>query len=507
MRDELKRLGQLGALAGDSIRQRREEVVDRLASLRGLPQKIGQFLSLSELEALGTPDGNRSYVHLTEGPPVMSAEEAWRELELRIGRPIATVFRTLEERGVAASFGQVHKGTLWDGRVVAIKMKLPNIAESIKVDLSALGLLTAPIGGWRRGFDTAGYRRELASALCEELDYTRELTSLVELRRLTTGWREIVLPEPIAVLSNEHVLVMTWIDGDGFEAVRGWPASDRQAVGTAMLRWFLSSCLSFGLLHADPHPGNYRFLRHEGVQLGVLDFGCVRRLPNGFSRALRYLIAEARAAKERRADLLDAYVTLGFGRELLEPMVHLLPALTRALFEPFCTSGPFSMADWSPGERAAAVLGDYRHNFRFAGSPPLLFVIRAFRGLVAYLRALAVPIDWSRVYDEISNETMPIGGMRIDSLRCDPIGKRTAGGASVLRVRLSEDERMKVDLTFRAAMVEHLADIMPDELGPKLVARGIDIDALARTAVSQGIVPRELFRLDEDNREIRVWLE
>jgi hypothetical protein len=77
----------------------------------------------------------------------------------------------------------------------------------------------------------------------------------------------------------------------------------------------------------------------------------------------------------------------------------------------------------------------------------------------------------------------------------------------VLRVRVSEGGRQKVELTFRAAMVEHLVDLVPEELQPKLVQRGIDVGALARAAVAHGVVPGELFRLDEDGKEVRVWLE
>lgn len=508
---EIERLRELGRVARDSARLRRarpgaekearERVARRLASLHGLPQKLGQFLALSELQ-----EEEGAYRRLSEAVSPLGGDAARAEIERGLGKPVEAVFRSLELEGIAASLGQVHRGVLLDGRDVAVKFQHPGIAESVDTDLKALGWLAAPAGGWKRGFATAAYRRTLAEGLAEELDYRHEAKNIQEFATLTAGWFDLAVPQVIEELSNERLLVMTWLPGAPFRVTRDWSRDDRERLAGTLLRFFLASCFRWGVVHADPNPGNYRFARDPRwtPRLEVLDFGCVRRLPAPFVAGLRGLVdASARTPAE---DLLGFYAGMGFRLELLEPLTDRLPALSQVLYEPFRHSGPFSLAAWDPGARSAEILGELRWNFRFAGPPELLFLLRAYRGLLAYLRALAVPVDWRRVLEEACRDA-PAAPAPSFRLAENPFGTPTAGGARTLRVRVSEEGRTKVDLTFRAAMVEHLADLIPDELQPKLEERRIDVPELARTAVERGVVPGALFRLDEEGKEIRVWLE
>lgn len=506
---EIERLRELGRVARDSARLRRarpgaqkearERVAQRLATLHGLPQKLGQFLGLSELQE----EKEGAYLRLSEAVSPLGGDAARAEIERGLGKPVEAVFRSLEPEGIAASLGQVHRGVLLDGRDVAVKFQHPGIAESVDTDLKALGWLAAPAGGWKRGFATAAYRRTLSEGLAEELDYRHEAKNIREFATLTAGWFDLAVPQVIEELSNERLLVMTWLPGAPFRVTRDWSRDDRERLAGTLLRFFLASCFRWGVVHADPNPGNYRFARDPRwtPRLEVLDFGCVRRLPASFVAGLRGLVDASE--KTSAQDLLGFYAGMGFRLELLEPMADRLPALSEALFEPFRRPGPFSLAEWDPAARSAEILGELRWNFRFAGPPELLFLLRAYRGLLAYLRALAVPVDWRRALEEACGNA-PATSVRAAG---NPFGTPTAGGARMLRVRVSEGGRTKVDLTFRAAMVEHLADLIPDELQPKLEELRIDVPELARTAVERGVVPGALFCLDEEGKEIRVWLE
>lgn len=503
-----RRLTQLGLLARDSARLRRTKsaenraaVAERLGGLHGLPQKLGQLLAFSELD--GAPG---AYTTLTEAPQAMEFEAARALIERHLGRPLDTVFWSLEPRGVSASLAQVHQGTLLDGRIVAVKIKLPKIEEAIRVDLAALGLITAPIGGWKRGLDTAAYRHELSTALSQELDYRREATALGVFGQLVQRWPDVTVPTAIAELSNEHVLTMSWLEGEPFSAVREWSAAERRALGETLLRFFLFGALEWGVVHADPHPGNYRFRRRASGRplLGVLDFGCVRPVPDAFMAGLRGILSEVqlRGAEGRAGVLFPHFVAMGFKPELLEPMADRLPAVAFSLFAPFHTSGPFDMKDWHPREASAEALGEFRSNFRFAGPPALIFMMRAFWGLLSYLRALGEPVDWSKVLAELP--ALPVPPAQAGFV---PNSQPTAGGARVLRIRLTERAKTKVDVTFRAIMVRDLVELLPEELPPRLAERSIDVEAIVRDAVARGIQPGELFRLHEADREVRVWLE
>ena len=190
---------------------------------------------------------------------------------------------------------------------------------------------------------------------------------------------------------------MTWLEGEPFEAVRTWPERDRRQAARALLRLFLTSGFAWRFLHADPHPGNYRFLRDgNGVRVGVLDFGCVVPLEEDRAQSLVRLVqgASSSSVDQRPGGLSDAGVQPGpaGANGPLAPRAQ--PGRVRAVR----TEGPFSLSDWRLSERVESLLGPFRWNFRFAGPAGLIFVVRAYLGLIRYMQALRVDLDWSEVW-------------------------------------------------------------------------------------------------------------
>ncbi|RKG87817.1 AarF/UbiB family protein [Corallococcus terminator] len=509
MRTGLKRWWELGQVARASTRLRRgarpqetedarRELAERLLGLRGLPQKVGQVLTLAELGA-ETP----GFGSLAEAPSPLAPEVALAEVSRRLGRPWREVFRSLDGVGIAASLGQVHRGVLHDGRAVAVKLRHPGIADAVRADLRALGWLAAPLGGWRGKLDLSAYRRELAQMLQEELDYHHEARALREAGARMADVPGVVAPVPVDALTREDLLVMSWVDGEPIAEARRWSEADRRALSTTLVRLFLQGLFTWGALHADPHPGNYRVIRGpEGrPTLGVLDFGCVKplppELPLGLGRLIALLRAPGAEADPRR--LLSTWVTLGFTPELLEPMAEVLPAVSRVLLEPFLQDAPFHVERWNLGARLTEALGPHRWNFRAAGPASLLFVLRAFHGLMRHLDVLKAPIAWGPLLDASRAPRLPPPPL--------PPEAHVEGTARYLRVRVTEGSHTRVALTFRADVTAHLEDLLPEDLRPRLAARGLDPVAIAATAVAAGLRPSELFHLDEGGRHVRVWLE
>jgi len=504
----IKRLWRVGLLARDlaGVRLRRKgkgaddarrRLVERLGSLHGLPQKMGQLL------ALAGPDGPSSFAPLTESRSTLPLSAALDLLEASLGRPWADCFRSIDPEGIAASLGQVHRAILRDGRPAAVKIQYPDSAANVAADLGALDWLSLPFGGLRGGFDLAAYRREVGGMLRQELDYRQEAESLRRFGALAAGCDAVVVPEVIDELSTVGVLTMTWLEGEPFEAVRSWPEDDRRQAAVALLRLFLHSAFTWRFLHADPHPGNYRFLRDgNSVRVGVLDFGCVVPLEEDRAQALVRLVQGASSSSAQQV-LVD-YLALGFNPHLLEPMAHLLPAVTQVVFEPFATERPFSLSAWRLSERVESLLGPFRWNFRFAGPAGLIFVVRAYLGLIRYLQALKVDLDWSEVWRGSVGPVQEAAGPAADK-------PPAAGGCKVLsrhlRVAVWEAGQVRVDLSFKAVLAESLPDLIPDELGEKLRARGLDVQRIAEEAVGRDFAPGELFRLTEASKLVRVWLE
>ncbi|MHA7631913.1 ABC1 kinase family protein [Corallococcus sp. M7] len=509
MRTGLKRWWELGQVARASTRLRRKsrpqdaeharhELAQRLLGLRGLPQKVGQVLTLAELGA-ATP----GFGSLAEAPSPLEPEAALEEVSCRLGRPWREVFQALDGVGIAASLGQVHRGVLHDGRAVAVKLRHPGIAEAVRDDLRALGWLAAPLGGWRGKLDLSAYRHELARMLQGELDYHHEAQALWDANTRMADVPGVVVPVPVDAHTREDLLVMTWVEGASLADGWRWSEADRRALSTTLVRLFLHGCFTWGALHADPHPGNYRVSRGPDGKpvLGVLDFGCVKPLPPELSVGLGRLISllKCPGTPPSPEQLLSAWVMLGFAPELLEPMAEALPAVSRVLLEPFLMDRPFHARSWRLGERLTEALGPHRWNFRAAGPASLLFVLRAFHGLVRHLDVLDAPIAWGPLLDEARAPSLPPPPSMPKT--------RVEGTARYLKVQVTEAGRTRVALTFRADVTAHLEDLLPEDLPGKLAARGVDPAAIGSAAVAAGLRPSELFHLDEGPRRVRVWLE
>jgi predicted unusual protein kinase regulating ubiquinone biosynthesis (AarF/ABC1/UbiB family) len=508
----IKRSAQLGMLAKDmaaarlarddaAVAKAKAHLVDRLGALHGLPQKIGQILSLSEL----TKD-EKAFTDLTEGPPFMPPQAAFGEIEDRLGRPLMDVFRYIDPQGISASLAQVHKAQLIDGREVAVKFQYPGVDAAVWSDLNALGWLTAPMGGLNKGFDLASYQGEVRSILEEELNYRHEADMLQSFAKSTASTDYLVMPKVIDELSTDTLLVMTWLEGENIDAARLWPRDARCALATAMVEFFVRSCLEWGFIHGDPHPGNYRFIRQDAkVQLGLLDFGCCKRLPPATVQAFRCLVSSviAGTTRDNVDQILQWYLDAGFDKDLTAPMANHLPALTEALFEPFKEAGPYDAAQWGLSSQVSEILGDLRWNFRFAGPANLLVFIRAYQGLLQYLTALDAPVCWRTAFEAVTDEAAPTPAPK--ELPASDQGESWQSDHLIIRV--NEEGRTKVKLTFRAHVTNNLADIIPDDVKEKLDDRKIDLQAIVRDAVASKLGPQELFCLDEGKKVVRVWLE
>lgn len=476
----------------------RRLVAARMGELRGLPQKIGQMLSLAEITS-----GADLYTPLAESAPPAPATDSFRWIADSLGAPLATHFRHIAREASAASLGQVHRATLHDGREVAVKVQYPDVAGTVDADLAALGVLAAPLTVRRSGFDIAAYRAELGRSLRAELDYTAEAATLRRFAARAGDVPGVITPIPIDGLCTPRVLTMTWVEGETVTAARQWPWTARADAARTLVRVFLRGCFVWRELHADPHAGNLRFLRRGGqAEVGYLDFGCTRALTALESHALWRLARTS--ADTTDAALADAWADLGFPPEVTDRLRHRLRAVTAILFEPWLTPGPFDAAAWQVADRLAVALGDDRWTFRFAGPASLLFLIRAFQGLVVYARALGVPVDWRRELDELPppDASAPVAAR---GPAADAPGPALA--SETLRVEVVRNGERVVQVSFGAGAVASLAELVPADLATRLADRGIDLDAIAADAVARGGPAGTLVAFDDGTTRVRVWLE
>lgn len=491
--------------AGDAVQSRiaARHVAERLGRMRGLPQKLGQMLSLAGDADSAAPQ--REFDSLRDAAEPLPLETVLPLLEEAWEIDPYLVCRSIEPAAAAASLGQVHRATLNDGRCIAIKVQYPGVREAVWADLKALGWLSAPFGNLRRGFDLAAYQTVVREDMEQELDYRCELRRQRDFAIWASEYPFLVVPEPIDELCSERVLVSQWREADRWETVlREWPSASRRSLAAGLLEFFCTGVFLRGQMHADWHPGNLRFMHDEAkTRLLLYDFGCVSRPSTDTRLALLRLIRATRRGDESPFPL---FLKLGFSPDYLAPLAEKLPALCRAMFEPFCADYPYDVEQWRLGQRAADILGDDRWNFRIAGPPESLLLLRAWHGLTYYMRGLGAAVCWSgcvsRCIEELGDE---LDGLELAQATGVENGFQRL--ARWMKVRVIESDRVKVDLTMPAAAIESLDSLLDEDIRAKARARGVHVSELVAAVRRGGYAPRAVFSLAEGEKRVDVWLE
>jgi ubiquinone biosynthesis protein len=313
-RDLVESAGLEGSLPADRETPRGEaettpeaaELADDLERLGPTYIKLGQLLStradilpIAYMEALG---------RLQDRVEPFAGAEAERIIEDELGVRISKLFGTFErEPFAAASLGQVHRATLRDGRMVAVKVQRPKIRQQIMDDLEAFAELAVFIDDHTetgRRFGTAGMLEEFRASLLRELDYNREAQNLAVFGRNLREYDRIVVPQPHADYTTSRVLTMDFVHGvkiTDLPPVRRIEL-DGAALGETLFAAYLKQILVDGVFHADPHPGNV-FLTDDD-RIALIDLGMVGYVSEAMQQQLlRLLLAISDGKGEEAADV------------------------------------------------------------------------------------------------------------------------------------------------------------------------------------------------------------
>ena len=283
--------GRPAELVAAEIQTRTAEQVFRvLGELKGGAMKFGQALSVFEAalpEELAGPY-RATLTKLQEAAPPLPAATVHAVLDGQLGLDWRDRFLSFDDRpAAAASIGQVHRATWVDGREVAVKVQYPGAGPALVSDLNQVARLGRVMGSLVPGLDVKPLLDELKERVREELDYRLEAESQQVYAEAYAGDPDIVVPRVVDFA--DRVLVTEWIDGTPLSTIiaSGTP-EQRDRAGLLYVRFLFSGPARAGLLHADPHPGNYRLL--DDGRLGVLDFGAVNRLPVGLPEPIGRLL-------------------------------------------------------------------------------------------------------------------------------------------------------------------------------------------------------------------------
>lgn len=352
-----KRIGGKSAeIVAREVQQRTaDQLFKVLGELKGGAMKLGQALSVFESALPEDVAGpyRAALTKLQEAAPPMPTRTVHGVLAERLGEDWRELFTEFEDQpSAAASIGQVHRAVWHDGRDVAVKVQYPGAGEALLSDLTQLSRFARLLGPLVPGMDIKPLITELRDRVSEELDYELEARAQREHAAEFEDDPDVVIPGVLH--QSDQVLVTEWIEGIPLsEVIADGTAEQRDRAGQLLARFLFSGPARTGLLHADPHPGNFRLLPPAEVpadgteepaagdgrwRLGVLDFGTVDRLPGG----LPGIIGDAlRMTLEGDADGVYAMLReAGFVKESieLEPdavLAYLLPIIEPAQADEF----------------------------------------------------------------------------------------------------------------------------------------------------------------------------
>ncbi|HET7531364.1 MAG TPA: AarF/ABC1/UbiB kinase family protein [Mycobacteriales bacterium] len=314
-----------------------------LGELKGGAMKFGQALSVFEAalpEELASPY-RAALTKLQEAAPPMPPAAVHRVLAHGLGEEWQSLFREFDDKpAAAASIGQVHRAVWSDGREVAVKLQYPGAGPALLSDLNQLARLARLFAILNPGLDVKPLLAELKARVAEELDYSLEAESQAAFAAAYDGDPDIVVPK--VVHHGDRVLVSEWVDGLPLsQIIRDGTQEQRDDAGLLFTRFLFSGPSRAGLLHADPHPGNFR-LMSDG-RLAVLDYGAVNRLPEGLPASIGPLVrlalagdadavlAGLRAEGFVRPEFeIDAQEVLDYVSPMLDPVREPMFHFTRA---------------------------------------------------------------------------------------------------------------------------------------------------------------------------------
>jgi predicted unusual protein kinase regulating ubiquinone biosynthesis (AarF/ABC1/UbiB family) len=384
-------------ISADVQQRTAEHLFSVLGQLKGGAMKLGQALSVFEAalpEELAGPY-RAALTKLQEAAPPLPAATVHRVLAEQLGADWRERFRSFEdEPAAAASIGQVHRAVWADGRAVAVKVQYPGAGAALVSDLNQLSRLAGLFRAIQPGLDVKPLVAELRDRIVEELDYGLEAGAQEAFATAYAGDPLIFVPAVVA--SAPQVLVTEWVDGIPLSTViaSGSP-EERDAAGERLATLHFSAPARIGLLHADPHPGNFRLL--PDGRLGVLDFGAVARLPGGLPEPIGRLTRLALEGDAR--GVLDGLRAEGFisdDAKVDAPALldYVLPILEPVAVDEF----RFSRA-WLRGE--AARLGPrspaYQLGRQLNLPPAYLLVQRVTLGSIGVLCQLEARAGYRRI--------------------------------------------------------------------------------------------------------------
>ena len=374
-----------------------------LGGLKGPLMKVAQLLSTIP-DALPPEYASELSKLQSEAPP-MGWPLVKRRMAAELGADWEARFGSFSKTpAAAASLGQVHRAKTLDGMEVAAKLQYPDMQSAVEADLKQLGVL---MGIYRRmspELDTREIQEEIGARLREELDYRREAKHAALYKVMLSDTPEVRVPEVRPELSTGRLLTLEWLEGQKLLTYKERELETRNRIAKAMFQAWWLPFARHGVIHGDPHLGNYTAFERGGEPLGInlLDYGCIRIFPPRFVGGVVDLYRGLRENDEAR--VVSAYEVWGF-KGLSKPMIEALNIWARFIYGPLMDDRTRTIADGvAPAQYGRKEAGRVKQAIRAFGPVTVprefVFMDRAAIGLGGVFLHLRAEMNFHRLFEE-----------------------------------------------------------------------------------------------------------
>jgi len=379
--------------------QHAEELRTALGGLKGPLMKVAQLLAT-------IPDAiPKEYVaelqQLQSNAPSMGWPFVRRRMASELGPDWQSKFQSFDKDAcAAASLGQVHRAVSHDGRNLACKLQYPDMASAVEADLKQLKLIMALFERADGAIKTDQIHQELTDRLREELDYQCEARHMAMYRDIFADSAMVQVPDVLPELSTQRLLSMTWLEGAPILSFVDANQEQRNQVAMNMFLAWYRPFYGYGLIHGDPHLGNYTVRPDAAINL--LDFGCVRVFPASFVRAVIDLYNALRTGDMALA--VHAYETWGF-RNLKKETIDILNIWANFVYGPIMEDRSRLIEETSSGMYGRETARKVHFALRDAGGVAVprefVFMDRAAIGLGSVFLHLKAHINWYQLFQQV----------------------------------------------------------------------------------------------------------
>ncbi|MDD9901294.1 MAG: AarF/ABC1/UbiB kinase family protein [Alphaproteobacteria bacterium] len=377
-----------------------KQLMESLGDLKGPLLKVAQLLATIP-NALPREYAMEMQKLQSQAPP-MGWPFVRRRMNTELGKDWEKLFKSFDrDAAAAASLGQVHKAVLHDGRQVACKLQYPDMISAVEADLKQLKILLGAFEKYDKSVSTTEIQKEIAARLHEELDYELEAKYAGLYTAMLADEKNVRVPEVIDDLSTDRLLTATWLEGQSVLDFKDATQKQRNDIAHNMFRAWYVPLYFYGVIHGDPHLGNYSV--SKGNAINLLDFGCVRVFPPSFVGGVITLYHALQA--EDRDMAVSAYESWGF-KNLTHETVDVLNMWAGFLYGPVLDDAvrPIGVVP-EGGVYGREIASKVHQALKDAGGVTVprefVFMDRAALGLGSVFLHLKSEANWHNIFNDL----------------------------------------------------------------------------------------------------------